>query len=254
VKKTLGTYTPDDVQRWLAVYMRTLSSLRRSIASGELNRGFELVDCARRQERVALSNVAIGHYDEALTSLASSAESWGLLLEKKNQQEDIEESLAVRSGDGLYLAAGSGSESAVQRVSSAYEKAFADSATLNSTVTYGMAVRSLCLRKLGEAAEWLARVERDETTESCARLLESIISEDETTFAGVILDSARYWRERVRSERLQRHPDAVCDLYGFTKIRLAERVWGRRPDVDLEAGQIPPELFDAQPESVDPVM
>lgn len=246
-------YTADDVRRWLVVGTKTLSILERSIADGELNRGYEIIEYVAYQEQVALSNIALGEYDVALRNLAAAAEFWALLLEKKDQEE-IDESLWYESVNGLFLAAGSGSEPTVQRVASAYEGAFGDSSTLSVTMLYGMAVRALCLREPTLASEWLDRIQRDETTEPYMRLLESIVSEDEATLAEVISDSARYWRERVRSERLQRHSDAVCDLYGFTKIRLVERVWGRRPNVDLEAGQIPPELFDAQPEPIDEIV
>jgi hypothetical protein len=198
----------------------------------------------------ALTKIAMNSWAQALGHLAAAANARAYLLERSAMGDDIEPALLERASQGFTIAVASGYEPTIQRMADAYPRAFGEEAAKrNSSLHVGMVLRCLSLREVESASQWLAPVVlQDERT---TQLIEAIIEQDREKLRAAITDAVVEWKKRIRSERLQKFPDAVCDDRVLGWVRLAERVWGQRPVLDLSAAQIPPEILDAVAEPVE---
>jgi hypothetical protein len=242
-----NSFADEDVLRWKRVYGGDPEFCLSRIRNGELNRGFEISDLSRAHQYVALIAIAQGDYALALGHLAAASVAWAYLLEREVAGDQIAPDVLNRASQGFILAAASGYEPAITRMAEAYAAAFRDAkSNRNPLVHFGEVLRWLCLREVEAASLSLTPVLRQDAR--ATELLEAIIDHHEAVFKTAIAHRIEDWKRRIRSERLQKFPDAVCDDRMIGWVRLAERIWGRRPEIDLTAAKIPPEIFDAKPE------
>lgn len=237
------TFDAADVDRWATAYREAVQRTVQKITSGRIDRGNELSDLSSRHQYVGLTRIAQGDYPAALGHFAAAAAAWAYLLEQMKRGEEIDDGLIEQAPNGFVLAAASGDDKAITRMVTAYNAE--GKARKSPQPVLGNVLGALCGGDLERGSESLAAATRSSERSDTVAMLRSIIEHDEDAFRKSVAASAERWRKAIRAERLQKFPDAVCDHWAIGDIRLAERVWGRRPDVDLTAGQIPAEIFDA---------
>lgn len=246
------TFDAADVERWATAYHDAVQRTVQKVTSGRIDRGNELTDLSSRHQYLGLTRIAQGDYAAALGHFAAAGTAWAYLLEQVKRGEEIDDGLIEQAPNGFVLAAASGDEKAITRMVTAYHAA--GRARMSPQPVLGNVLGALCGGDLERASESLATVTRSSERADTVAMLRAIIEHDEDAFRKSVADSAERWRKAIRAERLQKFPDAVCDHWAIGDIRLAERVWGHRPNVDLAAGQIPPEIFDAVAAPVDGVL
>lgn len=239
------------VKRWHKGNEFERSTLLAQIQDGALDGGAVLSDLSRAEQQIALTAIAEAEYAVALGHLAAAAAAWAYLLERFAAGEGIDSDFLQQAGNGFVLAAASGQEPAVKRMLSAFSSARTKFVRPSADILLSDVFAALCRRDLESASQALVPAILNSERSDTVAMLQAIIDHDESAFRKSVADSAARWRKAIRAERLQKFPDAVCDHWAIGDIRLAERVWGRRPDVDLAVGQIPAEIFDVVPVPVD---
>lgn len=254
MKKTVGSFAEADVLRWETAHRSDLPATYARILRGDVQRGRLIRRFARMHESAGLTQIARSAHALGLGHLAASAAAWAHLLERFAAGDDIETDFLQEGGNGFVLAEASGHEPAVNRMLSAFSAARPKILRPSGDISLSDVFAALCRRDLESASQALlpaiATTERSDTV----AMLQAILDHDEAAFRKSVAQSAERWRKAIRAERLQKFPDAVCDHWAIGDIRLAQRVWGRRPNVDLTTGQIPPEIFDAVAAPVDGIL
>jgi hypothetical protein len=243
------TFDNSDVTRWVTAYEAALSRSFSRVQAGLLDEGRELADVSRRHQYLALAAIAQLQLNRALGHFAAAASAWAVVLERFASDGQIDRGIAERAWQGFILAAGSGDERAMQRMVRSFGEAVKEAPISGeTTVSIGMALLELVRCDREAAHQWSTSVAKHDIR--TAELLDAIIETDESHLRYAVKAAVEDWKKRIRAERLQRFPDAVCDDRMIGWLRLAEHVWGLRPDVDLSEARVPPEIFDAFAEPV----
>ena len=246
------SFGKDDIDRWVRVYSRDPEFYLSKIDNGEIERGRTLSELSRSHEYLALIAIARAQYGKALGHFAAAGGAWAYLLERYLAGEEIAPDLLERcSSLPLLLALAADDERQIDRLAGVYEQAFPEARTGKNKLHWMAIVdAALASGKVRLASDRLAAPPPDLSSASKS-FFDALLHRNEDEFEKHFLSMVENWRKRIRSERLGRFPDAVCNHHQIGNIRLAERLWGHRPNVDLAAAKIPPEIFDAVAEPVE---
>ncbi|MGA7615385.1 MAG: hypothetical protein WBX15_09405 [Thermoanaerobaculia bacterium] len=242
----------EDIVRWEDSYTRAVASAIRKISAGRIDRGYEFTSLSRRHEYLGLTQVALGNYAKALGHFGAAAGAWAYLLERYVAGEEIDRELIDRiASQPFLLALAANDERTLAKLANIYERAFPEARTGRNDLHWmGLVTAELASGNVDLVSEWVGSPPPTVNPET-ARYYSCLLNHDEEKFKESILGRSERWKKRIRSEGLGRFPDAVCDHTQIGSIRLFERLWSRRPDVDLAAARIPAEIFDAVAEPVE---
>lgn len=240
------TYTEENIAIWKEADEKSIRIFSEKIRTGD---NAELYSLTLAYESLGLTHIALGNYPAALGHFGAASEVWASLLERYLRRESIGDGLVDRALTVAFtLANASGADTVVRRLANAFAEVSEELRSRDYPLYCGaMIERALSLGDVETASQLT-----DSFPESKNWTTAPIIDQDDRRFADDMRRFAELWKDRVRSERLQRLPDAVCDHYEIGWIKLAEKVWGKRPEIDLEPGRIPKEIFEVEPELIDP--
>lgn len=242
-------FSGSDIARWQEVDAVDLARRPVRIRNGEIRQGREIRALAHNHEMSGLTQIALQNYSRALGHFSAAATCWADLLARKARGEEIAPDLVSMAQNAFDLAVASGDDDVIDRVAKAYAAACPNPRESVSTY-FGWSLRALATGDVETASQLLSTPPKmDADSKASLELLVAIANYDRSAFLEGIKQAVAFWRERIRSERLQKYPDAVCDHTTFGTIRLAERVWGKK--LELEVANIPKELYSATPDAID---
>lgn len=210
----------------------------------------DVISLASTHRQIGLTEVARNQFALALGYFGAAASTYAFLLERYARGQNVQREFLAEAVNGFVLAAAGGEDRVIHRISAAFEAAFPNSGESElSFVRLGSILRWLCLGKsddplrYSEVGDW--------SGSDAGRLISAVVEENEENFHSAIEALVDMWKKRIRSERLHRFPDAVCDDRVLGWVKLAERAWLRMPTFDLSKAQVPTELVNTRAMAVD---
>lgn len=243
-------YTSEDVERWREAYAAAAERTIARIRNGTTDAGLELTDLARRHEYLALTAVALRDYARARGHFGASGEAYANVFERSARGNEIDASLAAIVPPGAVLLAEAGTSESVRRLIAATGGVAAKDVKGNASHFLGVVLRLFSTGEGDRARALLGEPPKmPKHQESSLRAVRALGAGDERAFVAALKDEVAFWEKTIKREQLQRHPDAVCFAHGLGWIALAEKVWQRRVDVQIE--HIPIEVLRSEAEQVD---
>lgn len=240
------------IERWYRGSRFELPVLVERIHAGLDRGGRDIASVSRTHENLALTSIAEGKHGEALGHLAAAASAWAYLLETHLAGARIDKDLLAHySSHPFGLALAANDDSQLARLSECFARAFPDARRGSNEFHWAGAMTELLIAGEVElASEWLA-TPPPRISDGSLAYFRSLVERDEAPLQQHCRSLSSDWRKTIRAEGLGKFPDAVCDHIQIGIVKLAERLWGYRPSIDLESAAIPAEIFDAVAVPVD---